>query len=401
MTPASTGVRAAAERRARNAKASSTTPYPTSPTIAPNISGKNRASSSVGSTEPGRGSSRKRASGSNGRASARIAHQQRRLRVTRRRRQILDEDGRAQARDDLASQPRKLATRNPALGDERAPRRAELAHRVQALQLVRRRPLQDPQAVSMGPHQRLALALDGLDGSGKLREPALHRSDGRAQRGAPEGLGQRGVANLHAPEQVADRRLVGVRIDDEAADRTVLDVRPDQLETGPELLRELVAERLEDRFVAGVEHQRRRYPTAAGAAPRRRGPRARARAGSIAAAAPGTPAAAQPRRGALARAGRVPRPAARGAPARRIGAQRRAARRSGPVPNNDSTWVASRRSCSRRAERACSSPSSATASPARAFASSTRPSLCSSSTSRSTSRRRPRMRTLVMGTSTV
>ena len=68
VTPASTGVRAAAERRARNAKASSTTPYPTSPTIAPNISGKNSASSSVGSTEPGRGSSRKRASGSNGRA---------------------------------------------------------------------------------------------------------------------------------------------------------------------------------------------------------------------------------------------------------------------------------------------------------------------------------------------
>ena len=181
----------------------------------------------------------------------------------------------------------------------------------------------------MGPHQRLALALDGLDGSGKLREAALHRLDGRAQRGALEGLGQCGVANLHAPEQVADCRLVGVRIDDEAADRTVLDARPDQLETGPELLRELVAERLEDRFVVGVEHQRSRIqPQPAQRLVVEVGELGHERDQSPQRLEePGQQRSLVAER--LQRAGRGPRPAARGAPARRAARRRlRRARRA-------------------------------------------------------------------------
>ena len=108
----------------------------------------------------------------------------------------------------------------------------------------------------MRAQQRRALALDRLDGSGKFRQAVFHRLDGRAQRYALEGLGQRGVSNLDASEQPADRRVVVVRVDDQAPDRPVLDARPDQFEADPQLFRELVAERLEDRRVVRVEDER-------------------------------------------------------------------------------------------------------------------------------------------------
>ncbi len=108
----------------------------------------------------------------------------------------------------------------------------------------------------MRTEQCPALAFGGLHLSGNCCQAVLHRLDGSAQRHALEGLGQRGVANLHASEQAANRRVAVVWIDDQASDRAVLDARPDQLEAGPQLLREFVAERLQKSSVVRVEYER-------------------------------------------------------------------------------------------------------------------------------------------------
>ena len=70
---------------------------------------------------------------------ARVAHQQRRLGVARRGREVLDEDGGSEPRVDLAAQARELAPRHPALGDERALRRGELVEPRRAARARRRR----------------------------------------------------------------------------------------------------------------------------------------------------------------------------------------------------------------------------------------------------------------------
>ena len=185
----------------------------------------------------------------------RVAHEQRRLRIARRGRQVLDEDRRAEAGVELACQPRQVAPGNPALGDERALRRAQPLDGLEPLELAGDRGAQGAEASGVREQERLALGPYGGDGLRELRQAALHRLDGRAEREALERLGQRGLANLCPAEQGSHGAPVAVTEHDHAADAAAVDARPDQMQAIAQLLCELLAKRLDHLLVVRVEDE--------------------------------------------------------------------------------------------------------------------------------------------------
>ena len=148
-----------------------------------------------------------------------------------------------------------MAPGNPALGDERALRRAQPLDRLEPLELAGDRGAQGAKASGVREQERLALGPYGGDGLRELRQAALHRLDGRAEREALERLGQRGLANLCPAEQGAHGVPMAVTEHDQAADAAAVDARPDQMQAIAQLLGELLAKRVDHLLVVGVEDE--------------------------------------------------------------------------------------------------------------------------------------------------
>ena len=120
------------------------------------------------------------------------------------------------------------------------------------------RDAQHAQPCSLREQERLALGTCRGDRLRKLREPALHRFHGRAQRETLERVRQRGLANLCATQQRLHGMAAADRKDHQTPDPTVGHVRPDEMEALTELLGQHFAQRVDNPLVVRVEDQRDR-----------------------------------------------------------------------------------------------------------------------------------------------
>ena len=201
------------------------------------------------------GRSRKRTSGSNGRAT----------------RELCISSGASGSRGDVArsstttAAPSRAATsrRRRARSRRGTQHSATKARDVEASRSSPSSRSSSPAIAARRPRSRVACGARSASRSRrvasmaprKLGHPALHRLDGRPEREALERPGQLGAAHLRTAQQGTDRLLVLVGKHDQAADRAVVHARPRHVDAAGELLGQLVAEHLDDLLVFGVEHE--------------------------------------------------------------------------------------------------------------------------------------------------